>query len=81
VRSTLIRRELTIELAPDVVVRTKVWDGPAGMRVKPEFDDVVRAAAALRLPALEVARRAQVAAETAVHDGASRKRPRQKERG
>jgi hypothetical protein len=45
--------------------------------VKPEFDDVVKAAAVLRLPAVEVARRAQVAAEAAVNDGASRRKPRQ----
>ena len=79
VRSTLPRREVSVELAPDVVVRAKVLDGPNGTRLKPEFDDVVKAAAALRLPAVEVARMAQQAAETAVN-GASRKKPRTKER-
>jgi uncharacterized protein (TIGR00299 family) protein len=80
VRSTLPRREMSVELAPDVIVRTKVWDGPTGVRLKPEFEDVIKAAAALRLPAMEVARRAQVAAEAAVQDGTSRKRSRPKER-
>jgi uncharacterized protein (TIGR00299 family) protein len=77
IRSTLPRREISVELAPSVIVRAKVWEGPAGTRLKPEFDDVIRAAAALRLPAVEVARRAQVAAEAAVNDGASRRKPRQ----
>jgi uncharacterized protein (TIGR00299 family) protein len=77
VRTTLPRREVTVELAPSVIVRAKVLDGPSGPRLKPEFDDVIKAAAALRLPAVEVARRAQVAAEAAVNDGASRRKPRQ----
>ena len=80
VRSTLPRRDVSVEIAPDVVIRAKVLDGPNGMRLKPEFDDVVRAAAALKLPAVEVARLAQQAAETAVKNGASRKKPRPKER-
>ncbi|MSR07861.1 MAG: nickel pincer cofactor biosynthesis protein LarC [Gemmatimonadetes bacterium] len=80
VRSTLPRREVTVEVAPDIFVRAKVLDGPNGTRLKPEFDDVVRAAAALKLPAVEVARIAQQAAETAVNNGASRKKPRPKER-
>jgi uncharacterized protein (DUF111 family) len=80
VRSTLPRREVSVELAPDVVVRAKVLDGPTGLRLKPEFDDVVRAAAAMRLPALEVARLAEQAAETAVKNGASRRKSRPKER-
>jgi uncharacterized protein (DUF111 family) len=79
-RSTLPRREVSVEIAPNVVVRAKVLDGPTGLRLKPEFDDVVRAAAALKLPAVEVARLAQQAAETAVKNGASKKKPRPKER-
>ena len=77
VRSTLQRREVSVELAPSVVVRAKVLEGPAGTRLKPEFDDVVKAAAAMQLPAVEVARRALLAAEAAVNDGASRRKPRQ----
>ncbi len=77
VRSTLARREIAVEIAPSVVVRTKVLEGPAGARLKPEFDDVIKAAAALRLPAVEVARRAQIAAEAAVTEAASRRKPRQ----
>lgn len=69
-----------MEIAPDVVIRAKVLDGPTGMRLKPEFDDVIRAAAALKMPAVEVARLAQQAAETAVKNGASRRKPRPKER-
>lgn len=79
-RSTLPRREVSVEIAPNVVVRAKVLEGPTGMRLKPEFDDVVRAAAALKLPAVEVARLAQQAAETAVKNGASKRKPRPKER-
>jgi hypothetical protein len=77
VRTTLPRREISVELAPSVVVRAKVLEGPNGSRLKPEFDDVIKAAASLRLPAVEVARRAQVAAEAAVNDGASRRKPKQ----
>ena len=77
VRSTLPRREITVELAPSVMVRAKVWEGPGGTRLKPEFDDVIKAATALRLPAVEVARRAQVAAEAVVNDGASKRKPKQ----
>lgn len=77
VRSTLARREVPVEIAPSVTVRIKIWEGPGGMRCKPEFDDVIKAAAALRLPAVEVARRAQLAAETAMGDAASRRKPRQ----
>ena len=58
-RSTLSRREIPVEVAPNVVVRAKVSDGPGGPRLKLEFEDVVRAAAALNLPPLEVARMAE----------------------
>jgi uncharacterized protein (DUF111 family) len=60
-----------------VIVRIKVWEGPGGTRLKPEFDDVIKAAAALRLPAMEVARRAQAAAEAVVSNGVSKRKPRQ----
>ena len=80
VRTTLPRREVSVEIAPDVVVRAKVLEGPGGMRLKPEFDDVIKAAAALKLPAIEVARLAQQAAETAINNGTSRRKSRPKER-
>src|SRR4029077_12104467 len=51
VRSTLPRREISVEIAPSVQVRAKVVEGPGGTRMKPEFDDVLKAAATLRLPA------------------------------
>jgi hypothetical protein len=77
VRSTLPRREVAVEIAPSVIVRTKVLEGPGGARLKPEFDDVIKAAALLRLPAIEIARRAQVAAEAIVNNGVSKRKPRQ----
>jgi uncharacterized protein (DUF111 family) len=58
-RSTLPRREVVVELADGVGVRIKVWDGPTGVRLKPEYDDVVAAAQTLGRPALEVAREAE----------------------
>ncbi len=58
-RHTLARRELTVELASAVRVRIKVWDGPSGLRLKSEYDDVVAAAGMLGRPALEVAREAE----------------------
>lgn len=66
-RVTLARRQLTVELAPQVHVRVKVLeakDGDGGsVRLKPEYDDVVAAAAALDRPPLEVAQAAQRGAE------------------
>jgi len=67
-RATLARRQVTIELAPDVTVRVKVLEQPGaeGVRVKPEYDDVVAAARVLGRPPLEVARVAQRDAEALV---------------
>ena len=48
-----------MELEDGVGVRIKVWDGPTGVRLKPEYDDVVAAAQTLGRPALEVARDAE----------------------
>ena len=70
-RATLARRQLTVELAPGIVVRTKVWDGLGTERLKPEYNDVISAASALGLPPLEVARRVQRAAELML-DGSRR---------
>jgi hypothetical protein len=77
IRSTLPRREITVEIAPSVMIRAKVMESPSGTRLKPEFDDVIKAAAVLRLPPVEVARRAQLAAEAAVNDGSSRRKLKQ----
>jgi len=65
-RITLPRREVTVRLAPDVTVRVKVLERPDGVRVKPEYDDVLAAARVLRLPPLDVARAAQREAEALV---------------
>lgn len=67
-RVTLARRQVSVQLAPDVTVRVKVLEQPgaAGVRVKPEYDDVIAAAAALGRPPLEVARAAQRDAEALV---------------
>lgn len=53
-RVTLPRRELILTLA-GCTVRVKVLDGPAGPRVKPEFDDVAALAKTLGRPIQEVA--------------------------
>jgi hypothetical protein len=58
-RNTLPRREVVVELEDGSRVRVKVWDGPAGATLKPEYEDVVAAASRLGRPALEVARVAE----------------------
>jgi uncharacterized protein (TIGR00299 family) protein len=68
-RSTLPRRELSVELSGAVRVRVKVWDGPFGTRLKAEYGDVVAAAAALQRPAIEVAREAERLADVAIEHG------------
>lgn len=68
-RVTLPRHEIVVELAGGVRVRIKVWDGPAGRRLKPEFDDVVAAADRLGRPALSVAREAERLAEQRLEHG------------
>ena len=67
-RATLARRQVTVELAPQVSVRVKVLEQPDadGVRVKPEYEDVLAAARALGRPPLEVARVAQRDAEALV---------------
>jgi len=72
VRHTLARRELSVELGPDVRVRVKVTDAPDGARVKPEYHDVVQAATQLRRSALSVAREATRRAEAALQDGSGK---------
>jgi uncharacterized protein (DUF111 family) len=53
-RATLPRHQLTVRV-DGVAVRVKVLDG-GGVRVKPEYDDVLAAAQALGRPPLDVAR-------------------------
>jgi uncharacterized protein (DUF111 family) len=67
-RATLPRRQVTVRMGPDVIVRVKVLERPdgAGVRVKPEYDDVLAAAAALGRPPLDVARAAERDAEALV---------------
>jgi len=67
-RATLARRQVTVQLTPEVAVRVKVLERPdaEGVSVKPEYDDVVAAARALGRPPLEVARVAQRDAEALV---------------
>ena len=65
-RATLARRQVTVQLAPQVTVRVKVLEQENGVRVKPEYDDVLAAAAALGQPPLEVARAVQRDAEALV---------------
>ncbi|MBI2402123.1 MAG: nickel pincer cofactor biosynthesis protein LarC [Gemmatimonadetes bacterium] len=68
-RHTLARREVAVELGPDVRVRVKVTEAPDGARVKPEYLDVVQAATRLKRSALSVAREATRRAEAALDDG------------
>ncbi len=67
-RATLDRRHVTVALGPEVSVRVKVLEHPGadGVRVKPEYDDVLAAARVLGRPPLEVARLAQRDAEALV---------------
>src|SRR5467141_2494478 len=57
-RATLPRRQVTVQLSPEVAVRVKVLEQPdaagGGVRVKPEYDDVLAAARALGRPPLEI---------------------------
>ncbi|HWZ29353.1 MAG TPA: nickel pincer cofactor biosynthesis protein LarC [Gemmatimonadales bacterium] len=65
-RTTLPRREITVKLAGGVTVRVKVLERPDGVRVKPEYDDVLAAARILGQPPIDVARAAQREAEALV---------------
>jgi uncharacterized protein (TIGR00299 family) protein len=68
-RNTLARREFRVELQGGCGVVVKAWDGPGGVRFKAEYDDVLRAAAELGLPPLEVARLAERQAEAQISHG------------
>lgn len=72
-RTVLERRQVEVELAPGVTVRAKALTLPGGgVRVKPEFDDVIAAATALGRPPLDVARAAQRDAEDRIAKGKER---------
>jgi uncharacterized protein (TIGR00299 family) protein len=55
-RVTLARREVEVTSADGTAVRVKVLEGPGGLRVKPEYDDVAAVARRTGQPAHEVAR-------------------------
>jgi len=55
-RVTLARREVEVTSADGTQVRVKVFEGPDGPRVKPEYEDVAAVARRTGLPAHEVAR-------------------------
>jgi uncharacterized protein (DUF111 family) len=55
-RVTLARREIKVPTADGSSVRVKVLEGPDGLRVKPEYDDVAAVARRTGRPAHEVAR-------------------------
>jgi hypothetical protein len=65
-RVTLIRRQIEVETREGIAVRVKVVEGPGGTRVKPEFEDVARAARRTGRPAVEVAREVQQRAQDRV---------------
>lgn len=65
-RATLPRHQVTVQLSPEVAVRVKVLEQPDGIRVKPEYDDVLAAARALGRAPIDVARAAQRDAELLV---------------
>ena len=55
-RETLARREVEVTMEDGSAIRVKVLDGPDGLRVKPEYEDVARLARRTGRPAHEVAR-------------------------
>jgi uncharacterized protein (DUF111 family) len=55
-RVTLPRREVEVTSGDGSAVRVKVLEGPDGLRVKPEYDDVAAVARRTGQPAHEVAR-------------------------
>jgi uncharacterized protein (TIGR00299 family) protein len=72
-RVTLRRHEILLEVEQGMSVRVKVLDGPGGVRVKPEFEDVARVAARTGHPAIDVAEEMQRAAliQLGVNGGAA----------
>ncbi len=70
VRRTVARREVAVEITPEVSVRLKLTEGPSGPRLKAEYEDVIRAADRLKRPPLDIAREAERRAYAALGDGA-----------
>jgi pyridinium-3,5-bisthiocarboxylic acid mononucleotide nickel chelatase len=70
VRRTVLRRdEWELDAGPGGRVRVKTLHGPAGPRVKPEYDDVIAAARRSGEPAHELSRRLQEEALRRVRPG------------
>jgi pyridinium-3,5-bisthiocarboxylic acid mononucleotide nickel chelatase len=55
-RVTLARREVEVTSSDGSAVRVKILEGPDGLRVKPEYEDVAAVARRTGQPAHEVAR-------------------------
>lgn len=75
IRNTLARREIAVDVAPEVSVRLKVTEGPGGPRMKAEYQDVIRAADRLKRPPLDIAREAERRGYAALGDGIGRLGP------
>lgn len=65
-RVTLARRQVAVTTREGLVVRVKVLETPDGVRCKPEYDDVIAAAAQSGRPALEISQEAQQRAQDRV---------------
>jgi len=65
-RVTLARRQIEVTTRDGARVRVKVLETPQGLRVKPEYDDVIAAAARTGRPALEIAQEVQQRAQDRV---------------
>jgi uncharacterized protein (TIGR00299 family) protein len=70
-RMTLARRMVELNIADGMSVRAKILHTPAGLRVKPEYEDVVRVARATGRSAIEVAAEARAVAERSLAASAS----------
>jgi len=65
-RVTLARRQIEVTTRDGARVRVKVLETPQGLRVKPEYDDVIAAAARTGRPALEISQEVQQRAQDRV---------------
>jgi uncharacterized protein (DUF111 family) len=71
-RVTLERREIAVPGTDHAPVRVKVLNGPGGVRVKPEFEDIRAAAAQSGRPAHDLAREVAERARAALDGPATR---------
>jgi uncharacterized protein (TIGR00299 family) protein len=62
-RVTLPRRMVELTIADGTTIRAKILETPAGLRVKPEYEDVARVARLTGRPAVEIAAEARAAAD------------------